>query len=54
MLYNNVLEIIGNTPMLAYENNIYLKLENFNPSGSIIDRASYAMINSAFERGDID
>lgn len=54
MLYNNVLEIIGNTPMLAYENNIYLKLENFNPSGSIKDRASYAMINSAFERGDID
>ena len=54
MLYNNVLEIIGNTPMLVYENNIYLKLENFNPSGSIKDRASYAMINSAFERGDID
>lgn len=54
MLYNNILEIIGNTPMVNYKENILLKLENFNPSGSIKDRASYSMIKSALERGDID
>jgi cysteine synthase A len=54
MLYNNILEIIGNTPMIKYQKNIFLKLENFNPSGSIKDRASFAMIQSALERGDIN
>ena len=54
MLYNNILETIGNTPTIKYQDNILLKLENFNPSGSIKDRASYEMIKSAFERGDIN
>ena len=54
MLCNNILETIGNTPMIKYQDNILLKLENFNPSGSIKDRASYEMIKSALARGDID
>lgn len=54
MVYNNILEIIGNTPMLTYTDNIWLKMENFNPSGSIKDRAAYSMINSALERGEIN
>ena len=54
MIYNNILEAIGNTPMIIYENNIWLKMESFNPSGSIKDRAAYSMIQSALERGEIN
>lgn len=54
MIYNNILETIGNTPMVIYKDNILLKLEYFNPSGSIKDRASYNMITSALERGEIN
>ena len=54
MIYNNVLELIGNTPIVRYSDNIYLKLEYYNPSNSIKDRASYSMLKHAFERGDIN
>lgn len=54
MIYNNVLELIGNTPMVIYDDNIWLKLEYFNPSASIKDRAAYSMIQSAIDRGEID
>lgn len=54
MIYNNVLETIGNTPTVMYTENIWLKLEYFNPSSSIKDRAAYSMINEAFMRGEID
>ncbi len=54
MIYNNILDLIGNTPMIIYKDNIWLKMENFNPSGSIKDRASYSMIKSALERGEIN
>lgn len=54
MLFNNILDTIGNTPMVRYTDNILLKLENFNPSGSIKDRASYNMIKAALERGEIN
>lgn len=54
MIYDNVLECIGNTPLVRYSDNILLKLEYFNPSGSVKDRASYSMISSALERGDIN
>jgi len=54
MIYNNVLDLIGNTPMIIYKDNIWLKMENFNPSGSTKDRASYSMIKSALERGEIN
>lgn len=54
MLYNNILETIGDTPMVEYKENILLKLEYFNPSSSIKDRASYSMIKSALERGEIN
>ena len=53
-IYKNILETIGNTPLLEYSDNILLKLENFNPSGSIKDRASYNMIKSALESEKIN
>lgn len=40
--------------MVEYKENILLKLEYFNPSSSIKDRASYSMIKSALERGEIN
>lgn len=51
MIYNNILEMIGNTPLLylpniskKYNNNIYVKVEGVNPFGSIKDRPSLNMI----------
>ena len=48
-MYKNIVELIGNTPMVKLKNekglaDIYVKLEKFNPSGSIKDRAAYQMI----------
>lgn len=54
MIYKNVLELIGNTPLVRYDNNICLKLEYFNPSNSIKDRASYSLLKSGMERGEIN
>ena len=54
MIYENVLELIGNTPIVKYKDNIYLKLEFYNPSGSIKDRASFSMIKNAMNRGEIN
>lgn len=54
MIHNNVLELIGKTPLVKYNENIFLKLEYFNPSSSIKDRAAYSMLKGAFERGEIN
>lgn len=54
MIYENILELIGNTPLVRYSKNILLKLEYFNPSGSIKARAAFSMINEALKRGEID
>ena len=48
MKYDNTLKLIGNTPILKLPNeNIYLKLEKFNPGGSIKDRTALGMILDA-------
>lgn len=48
MINKNVLDMIGNTPMINLYNigngNIYIKLEKYNPAGSIKDRAVYYMV----------
>ena len=48
MINKNVLDMIGNTPMINLYNigngNIYVKLEKYNPAGSIKDRAVYYMV----------
>lgn len=46
------LGLIGNTPVVRIPGeNIYLKLEKFNPGGSIKDRAALGMILDAEKRG---
>ncbi|MBF1048768.1 MAG: pyridoxal-phosphate dependent enzyme, partial [Peptostreptococcus sp.] len=50
----NVIELIGNTPLVNLEKidkNVYVKLENKNPGGSIKDRAVLGMILGAEEKG---
>ena len=50
----NVIELIGNTPLVYFEKidkNVYVKLENKNPGGSIKDRAVLGMILGAEEKG---
>ena len=58
MVSKNILETIGNTPMVRINNlcpnpdvNIYAKLEGFNPTGSIKDRIAIAMVEQAEKEG---
>ena len=41
----NILDMIGNTPLMNIDN-VYFKLEMFNPSGSIKDRIALEMLRS--------
>lgn len=59
-IYNNITEIIGNTPLLRLNNyesdakvsaNIFAKLEYLNPTGSVKDRTAFKMITDAEESG---
>ncbi|MDO5516588.1 MAG: pyridoxal-phosphate dependent enzyme, partial [Clostridium sp.] len=59
MIYNGVLDLIGNTPILKVNNlvkdenmaDVYVKLEKFNPGGSVKDRAALGMIEKAEKEG---
>lgn len=58
MLYNNAIEMIGNTPLIKLNNltkensaEVYVKLEKYNPGGSIKDRAALGMIERAEKEG---
>jgi len=58
MIYNNIYELIGNTPIIKLNritnNNmaeIYLKLEWYNPGGSVKDRIAIGMIEAAEKDG---
>ncbi|MDL4839608.1 cysteine synthase A [Aquibacillus rhizosphaerae] len=57
---NNITELIGDTPLVKLNRlvpkdaaEIYVKLEMFNPSGSVKDRAAFNMIKTAEEQGII-
>ncbi len=51
MIIKNLLELIGHTPMLEIQDGLFLKLERFNPGGSVKDRTALAMIEDAEQRG---
>ena len=55
MIYNNVLSMIGGTPVLKLELKngweLYLKMEMYNPGRSMKDRMALNMIADAEERG---
>jgi cysteine synthase A len=58
MIYNNALEMIGGTPLVKLSKmvdssmaEVYVKLEKFNPGGSVKDRAALGMIEVAEKEG---
>ncbi|MDD4921618.1 MAG: pyridoxal-phosphate dependent enzyme [Bacteroidales bacterium] len=59
MISNNILETIGNTPMVELTHTdtglcrLFVKLENQNPGGSIKDRVGLSMITVAEQEGKI-
>lgn len=60
MKFNNILEVIGNTPLVklnklsaGLECNLYAKCEFLNPGGSVKDRIGYNMVLDAERSGRI-
>lgn len=62
MIYNDLTELIGNTPMMRLDAlaksegakaNIIAKLEYFNPAGSVKDRVAFNMITEAEKSGKL-
>jgi cysteine synthase A len=54
MLTDNILDLIGNTPLVRLRGeNIYAKAEFLNPGGSIKDRVALAMIEGAERDGKL-
>lgn len=46
----NIIDAIGNTPLVKLKNGIFAKLEMFNPTGSIKDRTAYSMLKSVLDK----
>ena len=57
MYYTNVLDLIGNTPLMSLEQttglNIFAKAEFLNPGGSIKDRIALNMLEDAEKKGKL-
>lgn len=60
MIYNNILETIGRTPIVKLNHigkelpcELYVKCEFFNPGGSVKDRIGYEMVKNALQQGRI-
>ena len=57
MIHDNILAAIGNTPVVRLNRiapanvEIYVKVEAFNPGGSVKDRLAFAIIDDAERRG---
>ncbi|MCP1223821.1 cysteine synthase A [Sebaldella sp. S0638] len=59
MVYENLLDLVGNTPIIKLNNifndeniaDIYVKLESFNLGNSVKDRAALGMIEAAEKAG---
>lgn len=57
-IVNNIEELIGETPIIKLKENkdeagIYVKLESFNPGGSVKDRIALSMIETAEKEGKL-
>ena len=59
MLFENIIETVGNTPLVKLANpnqdraDIYVKVESFNPSASIKDRAAKFILQDLLDKGEI-
>jgi cysteine synthase A len=60
MIYDSILDTIGNTPVVRLNNiapehaQIFVKVESFNPMGSVKDRLALAIINDAERSGALE
>ena len=60
MIYDSILDTIGDTPVVKLHRigpdhvTIYVKIEAFNPLGSVKDRLAFAIIDDAERRGAIE
>ncbi|MBT8068724.1 MAG: pyridoxal-phosphate dependent enzyme, partial [Gammaproteobacteria bacterium] len=60
MIYDNILQLIGDTPVVRLNRmapdhvDVYVKVESFNPMASVKDRLAYAIITDAEQRGDLE
>lgn len=59
-LYNNITEVVGNTPLVRLNRitdgaaaNVYAKLEFYNPTASVKDRIGIAMVDAAEKNGQL-
>ncbi|TLU64563.1 cysteine synthase A [Thalassotalea litorea] len=56
-IYDNILQTVGNTPIVKLNKmpppgvNVYVKVESFNPMGSVKDRLALGVIEDAENRG---
>ena len=59
MIYDNILQTIGNTPIVRLNRmgpdhvELYVKVESFNPMASVKDRLAFAIINDAERDGTL-
>ena len=59
MIYDNILQTIGDTPVVRLNNmgpdhvDIYVKVESFNPLASVKDRLAFAIVNDAEQKGTL-
>ncbi|MDW2981939.1 MAG: cysteine synthase A [Rhodanobacter sp.] len=59
MIYDSILDTIGNTPIVRLQRlapkhvELYVKVEAFNPAGSVKDRLALAIILDAEQRGTL-
>ena len=59
MIYDNILQTIGNTPVVRLNRmgpdhvTMYVKVESFNPMASVKDRLAFAIINDAEQKGTL-
>lgn len=59
-IYNSILDLIGKTPIVKLNKlpepsgaNVFMKLESYNPGGSVKDRAAISMIERAEAEGKL-
>jgi len=60
MIYSNILDVIGHTPVVKINRiathlacDVYVKCEFLNPGGSVKDRIGFEMVKNAEQRGEI-
>ncbi len=59
MIYDNILQTIGNTPVVRLNRmgpdhvEMFVKVESFNPLASVKDRLAYAIVTDAMQKGEL-